>query len=190
MKQIKQADMEENFDAITSPLDGTILIQASAGTGKTYTVTSLYLRFIIEKGLDVRQILVVTFTEAATAELHSRILKRLTDALLAVKKGETSDTFLNEYLNSLKEKFSREDILSSLEIALRSFDAASIYTIHGFCSRILSEQPFMGRSVLGEELVTDTHELFETVLKDFIRTHLTNMSPLFLEWRHICQMSS
>ena len=174
--------MEDNFDAIKSPLEGTILIQASAGTGKTYTITSLYLRFIIEKGLDVHQILVVTFTEAATAELRSRIRKRLTDAMRAVAGEKTSDIFLSEYLASLQGKFHQDDIRSSLEMALRSFDKASIYTIHGFCNRILSDQPFMSGSVLGEELITEPYELFETVSKDFIRIHLTSMSPLFLEW--------
>ena len=173
---------EKNFDAINSPLEGTILIEASAGTGKTYTITSLYLRFIIEKRLDVHQILVITFTEAATAELRSRIRKRLIDALRTVKGEETSDAFLNEYLTSLQDKFNHDNIGSYLERALRSFDRASIYTIHGFCSRIINDQPFMSRSILGEELITDIYELRETVFKDFIRIYMTNMSPLFLEW--------
>ena len=177
--------MEKDFDVINSPLEGTILIQASAGTGKTYSITFLYLRFIIEEGLEVNQILVVTFTEAATAELRTRIRKRLMDAVQAVKGEEVSDALLNEYLTLLQDKFSQEKILASLEIALRSFDKASIYTIHGFCSRILNDQPFMSGSVLGEELITDSYklyELFETVSKDFIRIYQTNMSPLFLEW--------
>ena len=60
------------FEPINTPLTGTNLIEASAGTGKTYTIAGLFLRLILEKQLTVNQILVVTFTKAATEELKER----------------------------------------------------------------------------------------------------------------------
>ena len=70
------------FDITTAPLDGGVtLIEASAGTGKTYSITGLILRLILEKHLPIRDILAVTFTEAATQELRDRIRRRLQSAL-------------------------------------------------------------------------------------------------------------
>ena len=68
------------FDLEKSPLHGRNLIEASAGTGKTYTLAALFVRLILEKGLRVDQILVVTFTEAATEELRDRIRRRMREA--------------------------------------------------------------------------------------------------------------
>ncbi len=65
------------FDLINSPLSGPVLIEASAGTGKTYTISGLFVRLVIEHGLSVDQILVVTYTTAATQELKTRIRQRL-----------------------------------------------------------------------------------------------------------------
>ena len=62
------------LDVFSCPLDGIRLVEASAGTGKTWNICGLYLRLLLERELDVREILVVTFTNAATAELHERIL--------------------------------------------------------------------------------------------------------------------
>jgi len=69
------------LEILTIPLDGVNLIEASAGTGKTYTISNLYLRLILEKEISVRDILVVTFTDAATKELKERIRNILSDTL-------------------------------------------------------------------------------------------------------------
>ena len=84
----------EILDPRTAPLDGATLVEASAGTGKTYVLTSLFLRLLLEKRLPVDQILVVTFTEAATEELRGRIRKRLAEAARVQEGGETDDPFL------------------------------------------------------------------------------------------------
>ena len=81
----------EILDPRTAPLDGATLVEASAGTGKTYVLTSLFLRLLLEKRLPVDQILVVTFTEAATEELRGRIRKRLAEATRVQKRRETDD---------------------------------------------------------------------------------------------------
>ncbi|MDT8273509.1 MAG: UvrD-helicase domain-containing protein, partial [Desulfomonilia bacterium] len=75
-------------------LDGTHLIEASAGTGKTYTLTSLYLRYLLEQELEVNQILVVTYTVPATDELRERIRSRIHAALGALSTGVCDDEYL------------------------------------------------------------------------------------------------
>ena len=84
-----------SFDLATTPLgEGFCLIDASAGTGKTFTIAGLFLRLILERDVPVREILVVTFTEAATEELRGRIRKTLADAAVALAAGRTDDKAL------------------------------------------------------------------------------------------------
>ena len=84
----------ETFDIHQAPLEGTTLIEASAGTGKTYTLTGLFLRLLVDRKLPVERILVVTFTEAATGELKDRIRSRLLGALDVLSGGTSDDPFL------------------------------------------------------------------------------------------------
>ena len=79
----------EHFEHLNSPLEGRNLVEASAGTGKTHTITGLFLRLILEKNLSVNEILVVTFTEAATDELKDRIRRKLREAVLAFSGGQS-----------------------------------------------------------------------------------------------------
>ena len=167
------------FDLSESPLGDTTLIEASAGTGKTYTLTGLFLRLIIEKGLSVREIAAVTFTEAATAELKQRIRDRL-GAAFAVFSGESSDDPL---LLRLKRKM--EDpapAREALQAALREFDQAAVFTIHGFCRRILREHAFETGVLFDTELITDEASLKEEVVEDFWRKHLYAASALFVRY--------
>ena len=112
------------FDLINSPLEGTTLIEASAGTGKTYTVTGLVLRLIVEKNLHPGEILVVTFTEAATEELKQRIRGMVRQAVEAFTSSDSQDSFLKELLSRGKDP---ERSFKVLKEALRSFDEAAIY---------------------------------------------------------------
>jgi len=131
-----QPSQPSTFDLVRSPLAGVNLIDASAGTGKTYTICGLVLRLLLEKNLAMEQILVVTYTEAATEDLRDRIRQQLRQALDAMASS-TDDQFLQEYLATIAD---REKAARSLSDALRSFDEAAIYTIHGFCQRLLLEQ--------------------------------------------------
>jgi exodeoxyribonuclease V beta subunit len=124
------------LDPITVDLRGRVLIEASAGTGKTYTIATLYVRLLLERELDVASILVVTFTRAATAELRDRIRARLVLSL-AVLEGqplEKPDAFA-EHLAQRAEVDPIEGARhrALLVAALRDFDQAAIHTIHGFC---------------------------------------------------------
>ncbi|MCD6153155.1 MAG: exodeoxyribonuclease V subunit beta [Syntrophobacterales bacterium] len=167
------------FDILNSPLEGTNLIEAGAGTGKTYTITGLFLRLILEKNLSVDEILVVTFTEAATGELKERIRDTLR-ACIAVFSGEPCN---DSFLNGLVEK--QEDLKSALQAlkeALRAFDQAAIFTIHGFCKRMLRENAFESGSLFDTELITDQEDLKREIVDDFWRKHLYRESPLFVNY--------
>src|SRR5512136_644430 len=84
------------FDPLKTPLEGANLIEASAGTGKTYTITGLFLRLLLEKNLAVHEILVVTFTEAATEELKDRIRSKIREAIDAVSMGKSGEPLLDK----------------------------------------------------------------------------------------------
>jgi len=112
--------MSLSFDWKNAALDKSMSLEASAGTGKTYTLERLVYRFIVEKELPLESILVVTFTNKATRELEERIRKLLWDQW---KKAE-----------------GREEEL--LRRACMDFDNASIYTIHSFCKWVLSSFAF------------------------------------------------
>jgi len=87
----------KRLDLVRTPLESSNLIEASAGTGKTYAIAAFYVRFIVERALPADQILVVTFTVAATAELRDRIRRRLTDARRAFEAGTATDRFLASF---------------------------------------------------------------------------------------------
>lgn len=169
----------EQFNLLESPLEGTNLIEAGAGTGKTYTIAGLFLRLILEKSLSVNEILVVTFTEAATAELKDRIRSKLREAVGALSGERTEDAFLTALVKRHK---SSKTALGDLKVALRAFDQAAIFTIHGFCNRMLYEKAFESGSLFDTELVTEQENLKREIVDDFWRKHFCNASPLFVNY--------
>lgn len=161
----------------TVPLTGAHLIEASAGTGKTYTITYLYLRLLLERGLDVEEILVVTFTEAATAELKDRIRALLSEALRVVHRQSAGDEMLAEIL----ERGESGEYIRRLERALGRFDEAAIFTIHGFCQRMLGEFAFESGALFDAELEGDETALLQEVVDDWCRRHFAGgMDPFVM----------
>jgi exodeoxyribonuclease V beta subunit len=167
------------LDLLNVPLTGTNLIEASAGTGKTYAITGLFLRLLLERNLTVQEILVVTFTEAATAELKDRIRARLTQAARAVAGGGSTDDFLNEIVRRHRD---REQAASAIGEAIRTFDLAAISTIHGFCLRILRENAFESGSLFDTEVAADEANLTREAVEDFWRTRIAGASALFVSY--------
>ncbi|MHC1742297.1 MAG: exodeoxyribonuclease V subunit beta [Syntrophobacteraceae bacterium] len=163
------------FKILDSGLDGVNLIEASAGTGKTYTLAALYLRFVLEQELHPEAILVVTFTEAATRELRDRIRRRLREALNALAAGTSSDPFLDGLAARQTGGGKATELLTT---ALRDFDQSAIFTIHGFCRRVLQENAFESGSLFDTELITDQDALKREVIEDFWRKELYGASPL------------
>jgi exodeoxyribonuclease V beta subunit len=166
----------EPFDVLGCELKGTQLIEASAGTGKTWTLCALYLRLLLEQRLEVSQILVVTFTNAATAELRERVRSRIVQTL-AVQRGlAEGDAFVRGLLQRLRSSAGNEDLATEIEtrlqLALHSFDEAAIFTIHGFCQRALAEAPFSAGLPLTLNLLQDDSPLRLQVVRDFWRRHM------------------
>ena len=149
-------------------LAGTTLIEASAGTGKTYNIALLYLRLLLERQLGVRQILVTTFTDAAAQELKARIRARLLDAERALG-GAEADAELRAWLADLAMAQPKALLQARLRLALSEIDLAPISTIHSFCRRVLTDFPFdTGVPFNLGELVDETALLRECV-EDFWR---------------------
>ena len=137
------------FDILNCPLDRRSIIEASAGTGKTWNICNLYLRLLLEKELPVSQILVVTVTQAATDELRQRIRDRIADTLasLATDASDTDNAFVTELLQRcMANGLSREKLAGLLKLAFQSFDQAAVFTIHSFCQRALSLSAFSSSS--------------------------------------------
>ena len=162
-------------------LSGMNLIEASAGTGKTYAIASLYLRLLVEKELRPEEILVVTYTEAATKELRGRIRGRIREALDVIEGMDSDDAFLRVFFeSSCITGLCR--VKEILERALCDFDTASIYTIHGFCLRALQDNIFESGSLYDTQLITDQTELLQELLDDFWRMHFFGESALMLSY--------
>jgi exodeoxyribonuclease V beta subunit len=162
----------KDFDANTSPLHtGISLIEASAGTGKTYTIAMLVLRLVVERAIPIEQILVVTFTKAATEELKDRIRARLADARRELTAADaTANNPLSTWLAQLA--ISQEDIKRRLEMALLNIDQAGIFTIHGFCQRVLGEHALASGQLFDAELTDDLASIQQSCTDDFWRQHV------------------
>ncbi|MEN8244340.1 MAG: exodeoxyribonuclease V subunit beta [Thermodesulfobacteriota bacterium] len=169
----------EQFDILGVPLAGTNLIEASAGTGKTYTIAGLYLRLILEKRFKVDQILVVTFTKSATEELKQRIRLRLLEARQAFMAGESDDKLLGALVRQSRDP---EISLGRITDAIRDFDACAIFTIHGFCQRILHENAFETGSLFDTELVTEQRDILIPICEDYWRNTLYEAPPEFVRY--------
>ncbi|MFH2091260.1 MAG: exodeoxyribonuclease V subunit beta [Pseudomonadota bacterium] len=175
------------LDPFDIDLEKNTLIEASAGTGKTYTITTLFCR-LIAKGYSVESILVVTFTEAAAAELKIRIRQRLVRTLLQLNNNPL------DLLSSDQQTQGKEDdlvtvlrsfedlprVLLRLQTAITSFDQASVMTIHSFCLKVLKENAFESRSLFDIELVPDRSAFLKQVICDYFMTRINNLDPLLL----------
>jgi exodeoxyribonuclease V beta subunit len=158
------------FDYRKHALSGQSVIESSAGTGKTYSIVQIYIRLVIERKLPPDKILVVTFTEAATAELKTRIRTALSELHASLAYGNTAKIPLLEGYEAAE--FQSKDLAAFVESVLSSFDEAAIFTIHGFCRRVLRDHAFEYNSIFNADLVEDTEDLADGVTRDFIRKTL------------------
>lgn len=165
-----QADDDPNgdFKLLEDPLRGHTLIEASAGTGKTYSLEHIVLRLVVERGIAIGRMLVVTFTKAATAELKSRIRGKL----IAVRKLVTEGVAPTD--KNLLEQFERWDELDPdlvrerLDRAVREFDDAVILTIHSFCQKTLSDFVFTSGGSYGVDS-GEENDLLGRTAEEFLR---------------------
>ncbi|MDM1715776.1 exodeoxyribonuclease V subunit beta [Thiopseudomonas alkaliphila] len=169
--------------ALQLPLQGSQLIEASAGTGKTYTISAVYLRLVLGHGTEQTafarpllppEILVVTFTDAATAELKDRIRQRLIEAAKVFRLPATSAELVSvdPLLIALRDDFAEQTWSScayKLELAAQWMDQAAISTIHAWCQRMLHEHAFDSGYLFKQTLETDFSELEQQVAEDYWR---------------------
>lgn len=157
------------LDIVHMPLFGRSLIEASAGTGKTYTISNLLLRLILspqpqlaDKPLRIEQLLVVTFTKAATQELKDRIREKIASAQRYVETGHADDDLLKQLVDAAIAAEDRETIFLRCREASLYLDDAPIFTIHGFCQRVLQEYSFLTGQPFQQTLVENSQDiLFE-----------------------------
>ncbi len=150
-----------------------VLVEASAGTGKTYTIVGIFIRLLFNWNLEAEDILAVTFSRKATGELRQRILERLRECLTVAETGVESrhrdDDFLVRFHEQLKD---RKHATDKLKRAIRNFDDIQVFTIHGFCQKILQEEalsagtPFESELQPGDELLLQAAEDFWRVFVD------------------------
>ncbi|RON49593.1 exodeoxyribonuclease V subunit beta [Pseudomonas frederiksbergensis] len=177
--------------ALAFPLRGSQLIEASAGTGKTFTISALYLRLVLGHGGDSSgfgrellppQILVVTFTDAATKELRERIRTRLAEAARFFRDEVPAPDSL---IADLREQYLPEQwsgCANRLDIAAQWMDEAAVSTIHSWCQRMLREHAFDSGSLFTQTLETDHSDLLGEVLRDYWRLFCYPMQGDALNW--------
>ncbi|WPD23468.1 MAG: exodeoxyribonuclease V subunit beta [Candidatus Electrothrix scaldis] len=167
---------------LTLNLHGQILIEASAGTGKTYTIALLFLRLLLERGLSVDEVLVVTFTKAATEELRGRIRQRIRDALDVLEGQGPDDPLLRELLDKATAAIAVDRARILLGDALTRMDEAAIYTIHGFCQRMLQDHAFESGAPFAMEFLESEQLLRKRIMEDFWRKRFYPASEAEAAW--------
>jgi exodeoxyribonuclease V beta subunit len=179
--------MTDRLNPLTLPLRGSRLIEASAGTGKTWTIAALYLRLVLGHGgsgpegqgparpLLPSEVLVMTFTRAATRELSSRIRERLVQAA-AVFRGMATpapdDAFLAGLLDHYPEGAARQAAAWQLAMAAEAMDDAAVVTIDAWCQRMLREHAFDSACLFDEELQADEAAMLAEAARDYWRQQL------------------
>ncbi len=172
----------------TFPLWGSRLIEASAGTGKTWTIAALYLRLVLGHGGDngfgqalrPADILVMTFTRVATRELSDRIRERLLHAAQCFRGERTpddKDEFLKNILSAYATGAERNQAAWTLAIAAESMDDAAIFTIDAWCQRMLKEHAFDSGCLFDEELVADEVAMRTEAIQDYWRQACYPLQP-------------
>ena len=183
--------MSEPLAALSLPLWGSRLIEASAGTGKTWTIAALYLRLVLGHGdagaafnrpLAPSEVLVLTFTRAATRELSDRIRSRLLEAARCFRgDASPSDPMLADLLAAYPEGPARSAAAWRLAAAAEGMDEAAVFTIDAWCQRMLREHAFDSGSLFDEELLPDDSTVRDEAVRDYWRQHLYPLSAAQLD---------
>ena len=175
-----------DFDANAFPLEpGLQLLEASAGTGKTFALAHLVLRLVAERQQRLQELLVVTFTEAAAGELRDRIARRLQQGLEALEASDDSPTYPDDTLAQWHRAQSPDPqaqwaLRARLLEALEDLDRADITTIHGFCRRSLQRQALEAGLGPAVELESDDSQLRLEIVHDYWQGQLLPLPPELL----------
>ncbi len=173
--------------ALSLPFKGLQVIEASAGTGKTWTLAALYVRLVLGHGLDASksqglnppEILVMTFTDLATAELRGRIRERLHQAAVYFQLPNIEDPCADEFLRELKKNVDSSNwahCAKRLELSAQWMDEAAIFTIHSWSARMLKEHAFDSKSLFDQSLNEDGANLRVASAQEYWRRELYPLS--------------
>ncbi|MGH8127075.1 MAG: exodeoxyribonuclease V subunit beta, partial [Gammaproteobacteria bacterium] len=167
-------------DPLTLPLKGVSLVEASAGTGKTTALVRTYLHALLTTELTVDKLLVVTFTRAATGELTTRIRAALAEVHAALTGAAKPD----EFLEALLENAEADDelLLKRVRAAFTALDDSAVFTIHGFCQRMLADMAFEVGGAFVTEQRDEEQSLREEIAADFWRRRQVEASPAYVRW--------
>lgn len=189
------ATLPAEVDPLRFPLLGSHLIEASAGTGKTWTIAALYVRLILGHGGQPPRlpsdILVLTFTDAAAQELRERIRSRLAEAAALFAAPPDAPQVVDDFLSGLCADYAqaaRVDCAHQLDLAAQSMDEASISTIHAWCARVLRQHAFGSGSLFDQEVRADLDEPIREVAWDYWRSQVAaldeaGLAPVLALWR-------
>jgi exodeoxyribonuclease V beta subunit len=171
-----------NFVATDVPLSGSNLIEASAGTGKTYSIAILVLRLILEQKLSIKKILMVTFTKAAVAELEERIRLFVRLAYKSAHSEYVEDSSVKLLVDRAIVQWGTDEVIELLKEAKLLLDETSVMTIHSFCQKTLNEFAFETNQLFGSETLQDTSSLIQDEVNRFWRENITTLDPLLLKF--------
>jgi len=164
------------FHVCTTPIEpGLTLLEAGAGTGKTYSLVRIIARHLVEQDLKIDQILTVTFTRAATAEIKSRLhelLSEISESLKNPDQDPENVTDLVAHWRATNTPEFLEQAILNISTALANFDSVAIFTIDGFFQRLLKEFAFQANTLFSVELDTDEQALIQTALRDYWRQNI------------------
>ncbi|ORM38513.1 exodeoxyribonuclease V subunit beta [Francisella endosymbiont of Ornithodoros moubata] len=166
----------KNLDAKTIPLQGRHIIEASAGTGKTYNITDIYIRLLLEKQLLPSQILIMTFTKDATQEIIGRVEGKIRGVLDDVSKDKQVKVSIAGQETLIQKG---DENYKHLKKTLLEIDEAAIFTIHGFCKKVLSEQAFASGIEMDVSMEVDTSNILQKVVEDFFRKNINKNQTNF-----------
>ncbi|MFF3223750.1 UvrD-helicase domain-containing protein [Nocardia suismassiliense] len=178
---VPEIDAPDSFEPYGPLPTGTTVLEASAGTGKTHAIVGLAVRYVAEAGIDVSQLLLVTFSRAATQELRERTRDRFVVVAAGLADPELARAHTDELIRHLAQADSDEvrRRRARLLAALSDFDAGTIATTHSFCQRMLDELGLAGEHDPGSRLVENVDELVGTVADDLYLNRYARTEPPF-----------
>ena len=170
-------------DALDVGLNNDLLVDASAGTGKTYTLTTLVARLLVEEDRSIDQLLIVTFSNAAAGELRDRVWRTLRDARAAIAApGSPASDQARGLVERWRDHQLQETALTRLTSAIRDFDLGKITTIHGFCQRTLSEFALQADLPFSFDVRGDDTLAVAAAVRDFWRKHMVDQDVGLIEY--------
>ncbi|MFE7718062.1 UvrD-helicase domain-containing protein [Nocardia rhizosphaerihabitans] len=181
------------FDAAGALPEGTTVLEASAGTGKTHAIVGLAVRYVAEAGIGITELLLVTFSRAATQELRERTRDRFVTVAAALADQDIARAHPDELVRALADtdpatlRLRRHRLLT----ALADFDAGTIATTHSFCQRMLDELGLAGEHDPGARLVESVDELVATVADDlYLARYARDRAPFTLREAHTLALAA